>query len=70
MKSILGMFHRILSIIMFIIAVGVIGLYIITYYFSSGKKGISHTDLSQICIVFLILYIVKFILQWISRETK
>lgn len=70
MKPILGMFDRILSTILFIIAIAVIGLYMNTYYFNEGQKGISHKDLSQICIFFCFLYVVKYIIQLLSRKSR
>lgn len=70
MKPILGMFDRILSTILFIIAIAVIGLYMNTYNFNEGQKGISYKDLSQICIFFCFLYVVKYIIQLLSRKSR
>lgn len=69
MSKIILILDRILSAILFVISVAVIGLYLNTYYFNPGYKGISNKDLSQICIVFCCLYLVKYLLQ-ISSSRK
>ena len=61
---------KILSAILFIISIAVIGLYLNTYYFNPGYKGISNKDLSQICIIFCFLYLVKYLLQIFSSRKQ
>jgi hypothetical protein len=53
-------FDKTLSIILFVISIITIGMYLNSYYFNPEIKGISSKDLSQICILFCSLYILKF----------
>lgn len=59
---------KILSAILFIIAIIVIGLYLNTYYFNPGHKGLGAQTREEICIPFCILYLVKYILQILSKR--
>ena len=60
MKSkILSIFEKALSIVLLIISILVIYFYLDANYFNPGVKGISMKDLSQICILFSVLYILK-----------
>ncbi len=69
MNRALLILDKILSIILFIIAITVIGLYLNTYYFNPGRKGLGTQALAEICIPFCCLYVVKYLLQ-ISSSRK
>lgn len=68
MKTTLQIIDKILSAILFIIAIVVIGLYLNTYYFNPGHMGLGAQARAEICIVFCVLYSVKYIIHILSTR--
>jgi hypothetical protein len=61
-------FEKILSITLLIVSVVVIFLYLNVIYINPDYKGISMKDLSQICILFSFIYLLKSIIKLVFTK--
>jgi hypothetical protein len=68
LNKVISIFEKGLSIMLVIISIIVIYLVIYGKYINPGHKGISDKDLSQICVFFCCVYLIKYILKFFCKE--
>lgn len=68
MEKAMLIFEKTLSIILLILSILVIFLYLNVTYINPGYKGISMKDLSQICILFSFMYLLKSIVKLVFTK--
>lgn len=66
-NKILSILYKALTILLIIIAIIVIYFYIDVKFINPGYKGISEKDLSQICIFFVSVYLLKSIIKGLTK---
>ncbi len=62
-NKILSLLQKVLATILIIVCIVIVYLYLDVKYINPGFKGISDKDLSQICILFASLYLLKSLIQ-------
>lgn len=67
MNKLISVFIKLINVFLSILSITVLFFYLDTEFIHVGEKGISKTDLAQLCILFIIGYLSQIILRISKR---